>query len=33
MPQMSPCSWMSLILLTNFMLNMSKMNMYFEKKY
>nr|YP_009987560.1 ATP synthase F0 subunit 8 [Perkinsiella saccharicida]QBZ38033.1 ATP synthase F0 subunit 8 [Perkinsiella saccharicida] len=32
MPQMSPCSWLTLILITNLMMNVTKLNIFFEKK-
>nr|YP_009050001.1 ATP synthase F0 subunit 8 [Nilaparvata muiri]AEP27294.1 ATP synthase F0 subunit 8 [Nilaparvata muiri] len=32
MPQMSPCSWMSILFMTNFMIKLIKMNLFFEKK-
>nr|YP_009468943.1 ATP synthase F0 subunit 8 [Changeondelphax velitchkovskyi]AVC55494.1 ATP synthase F0 subunit 8 [Changeondelphax velitchkovskyi] len=33
MPQMSPYSWVNLLILSNLMLTMLKMNLFFEKKY
>nr|QBZ38150.1 ATP synthase F0 subunit 8 [Matsumuramata muiri]QWW90530.1 ATP synthase F0 subunit 8 [Matsumuramata muiri] len=33
MPQMSPCSWLLLITLTNMLVNIIKLNIFFEKKY
>nr|QBZ38202.1 ATP synthase F0 subunit 8 [Mahmutkashgaria sulcatus] len=32
MPQMSPCSWLMLMLMTNLMMNITKLNIFFEKK-
>nr|YP_009987534.1 ATP synthase F0 subunit 8 [Epeurysa nawaii]QBZ37994.1 ATP synthase F0 subunit 8 [Epeurysa nawaii]QBZ38007.1 ATP synthase F0 subunit 8 [Epeurysa nawaii] len=32
MPQMSPCSWIMLLLISILMVNLIKMNMFFEKK-
>nr|YP_009987547.1 ATP synthase F0 subunit 8 [Ishiharodelphax matsuyamensis]QBZ38020.1 ATP synthase F0 subunit 8 [Ishiharodelphax matsuyamensis] len=33
MPQMSPCSWINLLISSNLMIYIIKMNLYFEKKY
>nr|YP_009340895.1 ATP synthase F0 subunit 8 [Nilaparvata bakeri]AGE94098.1 ATP synthase F0 subunit 8 [Nilaparvata bakeri] len=32
MPQMSPYSWMSILFMTNIMIKLIKMNLFFEKK-
>nr|QBZ38163.1 ATP synthase F0 subunit 8 [Purohita sinica] len=32
MPQMAPCPWMMILILSTFMMLTMKMNIYFEKK-
>nr|QUS62610.1 ATP synthase F0 subunit 8 [Unkanodes sapporona] len=32
MPQMSPCSWLNLLLTSNFLLYTLKLSLFFEKK-
>nr|QBZ38176.1 ATP synthase F0 subunit 8 [Sogata hakonensis] len=32
MPQMSPYSWMTLLLMMNLMMNLFKLNLFFEEK-
>nr|QBZ38137.1 ATP synthase F0 subunit 8 [Muirodelphax atratus] len=32
MPQMSPCSWLTLLLMSNFLLYTMKLSLFFEKK-